>query len=656
MQISELLGFKTRPGLEPDSKKRRCRVVNKTQFSENYTQGLMSPRAKARRNDPCPCGSGKKYKKCHGVSGKREASSEPSAHQALGQQAAVTSRSKTLTIVICTLLALSVLVIYAQTANFGYVAYDDDQYVYQNTWVKAGLTPSNVGWAFTTFFYANWHPLTWISYMLDFNLFGSNPGAQHLVNVALHLASTLLLFLALVRMTGQPWRCAVVAAIFAVHPLHVESVAWISERKDVLSTFFEMLTLLLYVRYTEKRSVGNYLAVAVAFGFSLLAKPMAVTFPFVLLLLDFWPLRRLAWPLQPAVLRRLFLEKTPLLAMAAVTSVLTFLAQRGYGAVASLSHLPLAERVANAAIAYVAYIGKTFWPMDLAVLYPVQQPVIGNALIAVLILAAITVAASKWVRQRPYLAVGWLWYLGMLVPVIGLVQVGTQLMADRYTYVPMVGLSIAVVWTIADLVKNRPALRIAATAATIPMLAILAGAAYQQTAYWKTSRTLFEHTLAITKDNRIIQNNLGVVLADEGNSAEAVKLFHSALAIDPDYAEAQSNLGHELLKSGQSDQAQASLTKALDLNPNLVRAHADMGVLLASRGEFEEARHHLERSLNLAPGDAENESNLCFVLTHLGRFDEAIAHCNTALLINPGMSNARFNLDNAKAAQQHHDH
>ena len=558
-------------------------------------------------------------------------------------------------IIICSLLALAVLTIYAQTANYGYVAYDDDQYVYQNPWVKAGLTASNIGWAFTTFFYANWHPLTWISYMLDFNMFGSNPGAQHLVNVALHLASTLLLFLALVRMTRQPWRCAVVAAIFAVHPLHVESVAWISERKDVLSTFFEMLTLLLYVRYTVKPGVRNYLPLAVAFGLSLLAKPMAVTFPFVLLLLDFWPLRRLNWPLQRAAVRRLFMEKVPLLALAAVTSVLTFLAQRGYGAVASLSHLPLAERVANAAIAYVAYIGKTFWPADLAVLYPVQKPVLGNAVIAVLILAAITAAAWRWVRQRPYLAVGWLWYLGMLVPVIGLVQVGTQSMADRYTYVPMVGLSIAAVWTIGDLIRNIPALRIAAAVAAVPMLAVLAGAAYQQTTYWKTSRTLFEHTLAITKDNRIIENNLGVVLADEGKSAEAITLFRAALAIDPDYAEAHSNLGHELLKSGRADQAQASLTKALDLNPNLVRAQADMGVLLASRGEFEEARRHLERSLTLAPGDAENESNLCFVLTHLGRLDDAIVHCHTALLINPSMSNARFNLDNALAAQKRQD-
>jgi protein O-mannosyl-transferase len=616
----------------------------------------MSPGAKPGRNDPCPCGSGKKYKKCHGAPGRWGGGYELPAGRTPGgqqQESAGPSPSRTLTILICLLLVLATLAIYAQTVHYGYVAYDDDQYVYQNPWVKAGLTVSNLGWAFTTFFYANWHPLTWVSYMLDFNLFGSNPGAQHLVNVALHLASTLLLFFALARMTRQPWRCALVAAIFAVHPLHVESVAWISERKDVLSTFFEMLTLLLYLRYTGKPGVRSYLAVAVSFALSLLAKPMAVTFPFVLLLLDFWPLRRLDWPLQAAAGRRIFMEKTPLMAMAALTSVLTFMAQRGFGAVASLTRLPLAERVANAAIAYVAYIGKTFWPADLAVLYPVQNPVLGNAVIAALILVAITAAAWKWVKRHPYLAVGWLWYLGMLVPVIGLVQVGTQSMADRYTYVPMVGLSIAIVWTIADLIEKRPALRIAATVLTIPMLVLLAGAAYQQTTYWRSSRTLFEHTLAITKDNRIIQNNLGVVLADEGNSAEAVRLFRAALATAPDYAEAQSNLGHEQLKSGQVDQARASLTKALDLNPNLVRAQADLGVLLASRGEFEEARRHLERSLVLAPGDAENESNLCFVLTHLGHLDDAIAHCNAALRIRPGMSNARFNLDNALAAQKH---
>ncbi len=556
-------------------------------------------------------------------------------------------------IIVCLLLALAIVAIYAQTATHGYVAYDDDQYVYQNPWVKAGLTIPNVAWAFTTFFYANWHPLTWISYMLDFSLFGGNPGAQHLENVALHLGFTLLLFFALARMTHQPWRCVLVAAIFAVHPLHVESVAWISERKDVLSTFFEMLALLLYVRYGAKPSARRYLLVVWAFALSLLAKPMAVTFPFVLLLLDYWPLRRIKWPPKAASIGRLLVEKTPLLAMATVTSVLTFMAQRGYGAVMSLTHLPLPARIANAAIAIVDYVGKAFWPVDLAVLYPARPPAPAAAAAAMLILVGLTALAWRWSRQRPYFAVGWLWYLGMLVPVIGLVQVGVQAMADRYTYVPMVGLSIALVWTIADFVENRAALRTAGAAVAILALFLLAGTAYQQTTYWKTSRALFEHTLAVTRDNYVIENNLGVVLANEGHSAEAVALYREALATAPGYAAALANLGHEQLESGQLDQAQSNLMKALDLSPNLATAQADLGLLLAARGDFEEARRHIERSLILAPGDADNESNLCYVLTHLGRPDEAIAHCDTALRISPAMSNAQFNLNNALTARKH---
>jgi tetratricopeptide (TPR) repeat protein len=550
-------------------------------------------------------------------------------------------------------LALVTLAIYAQTATHGYVAFDDETYVYQNPWVKAGLTAPNVAWAFTTFLSANWHPLTWISYMLDFSLFGDSPGEQHLVNMALHLGSVLLLFLALARMTRQMWRSALVAAIFAVHPLHVESVAWISERKDVLSTFFEMLALLLYVRYTEKPGVRSYLSVAAAFGLSLLAKPMVVTFPFVLLLLDYWPLRRIEWPLNGVIVRRLFVEKTPLLAIAAVGSVLTFMAQRGSGAVASFAGLPLHLRIANAAVAYVDYMKEALLPVDLAVLYPFWPPAPAAVIASVLILAALTVVAWRWVKQRPYLAVGWLWYLGMLVPVIGLVQVGSQMMADRYTYVPLVGLSIALVWTVADFVEHRAALRTAAAAVAILALAALTGAAYQQAAYWKNSRTLFEHTLAVTRGNYAIENNLGLVVASEGDHARAIELYRSALAIAPDYVEALANLGQEQLHSGQLDQAQPNLTRALDLDPNIAQTQGDLGLLLAMRGDFVGARLHIERSLILDPGDAMNESNLCYVLTHLGRPDEALAHCNTALRISPGLSNAKFNLHNALAALKH---
>ncbi len=560
--------------------------------------------------------------------------------------------SRKLSVVICLLLAVATVAIYAQTATHGYVAYDDDQYVYENHWVKAGLTAPNVAWAFTTFFYANWHPLTWISYMLDFSLWGSNPGAQHLVNVAFHLASTLLLFLVLARMTRQPWRAALVAAIFTIHPLRVESVAWISERKDVLSTFFEMLTLLLYVGYAARPSVRRYLAVALLFALSLLAKPMAVTFPLVLLLLDYWPLQRIAWPPAPAVARRLFFEKAPLLALSAAASVLTFLAQRNYGAVVSLTHLPLAARAANAAVAYLAYIGKALWPTDLAVLYPPGSSESGSAVLAAIVLVAVTAVAWRWVKKRPYFAVGWLWYLGMLVPVIGLVQVGIQAMADRYTYMPMVGLSIALVWTVADLVEDRRAPRLTAATAAIAALAVLGVAAFRQAAYWKTSRALFEHTLAVTRNNHIIQNNLGVILGREHNSKEAIALYRAALSTVPDYAEAHANLAHELLQSGQFAEAEPHLMQAMALRPNLASAHGDWGVLLAARGQFEEARQQFERALTIAPGEADNESNLCFALTHLGRPEEAIVHCNVALRIDPGHANAKFNLENAKAAQR----
>ena len=583
---------------------------------------------------------------------KRKAPATAAPSRAKPTAAAESAVPKKLLVIICGLLALATIAIYAQTATHGYLAYDDDQYVYENHWVKAGLTASNIAWAFTTFFYANWHPLTWISYMLDFSLWGENPGAQHLVNVAFHVASALLLFLALARMTRRPWRAAVVAAIFAVHPLRVESVAWISERKDVLTTFFEMLALVLYARYAAARTAGRYLAAALAFAVSLLAKPMAVTFPLVLLLLDFWPLGRIAWPPAPAAARPLVLEKLPLLVLSAIASVFTFLAQRNFGAVVSLAHLPFTARAANAAFAYVAYIGKAFWPSDLAVLYPERAPDASAAFLAAIVLAAVTFVAWRWIRTRPYFAVGWLWYLGMLVPVIGLVQVGVQSMADRYTYLPMVGLSIALVWTIADFVEGRRELRLAAAGAAVVVLVALSVASFRQTEYWKTSRALFEHTLAVTQKNHIIENNLGVILGREGNSKEAMALYKEALSVAPDYAEAHANLGHELLKAGQFAEAEPHLTEALAKRPDLAIAHGDLGVLMAARGQYEEARQQFVRALSIVPHDADNESNLCFALTHLGRPEEAIAHCNAALHIDPNHANAKFNLENAKAAEK----
>jgi len=552
---------------------------------------------------------------------------------------------------ICLALILATLGVYFQTYRHEFIAYDDDLYIYQHPIVRAGVTASGLSWALTNFFAGTWAPLTLWSHMVDCQLFGLDAGAHHLVNVALHLASTLLLFIVLVRMTGQPWRSGLVAGIFAVHPLHVESVAWISERKDVLSTLLGMVTLLLYVRYTEVPTPRRYALVALAFALGLMAKPMLVTLPFVLLLLDYWPLRRLAWPPTWGAVRRLCWEKLLLVALAALSCVLTFLAQQKLGAVVSLSHLPFGARLANVVTAYVTYLAKSFWPSKLAVLYPLEQPLPETVLGASVILAAVTLAAVLWVKRRPYLLVGWLWYLGMLVPVIGLVQVGVQGMADRYSYLPLVGFSIALVWSAADLVESRSRLR--AVAATIAVAALLglAVTAHRQVGHWRTSRTLFEHTVAVTNGNYVIHNNLGNALASDGIPTAAMVHYREALVIKPSYAEAHVNLGLVLLKVGKIDEASSHLAEAIRLKPNLPTPHLELGALLAGQGNYEDSRLQLEKFLLLSPGHAVGESRLCFVLQRLGRLDEAIAHCAEALNLKPGLLEARFNLGTALAAR-----
>jgi len=548
-------------------------------------------------------------------------------------------------------LCLATAAVYWQTSHYAFIAYDDDQYVYENPHVQAGLTLSGAAWAWTTFFYAYWHPLTWISLMLDRQLFGSNPGGFHLMNVALHMAAAVLLLLALARMTRCPWRSTVVAGIFALHPLHVESVAWITERKDVLSMALAMLALLLYVRYTERLSLRRYLWVALAYALSLAAKPMFVTFPFVLLLVDCWPLRRIKQPLSAPALKPLLLEKIPLLALAAVSSVLTVVAARSNGAVANLTSLSLPARLANACIAYVTYLWKAFWPFGLGVLYPAVPPDAGAVLAAALVLAAVTTVALLAVGQHPYLAIGWLWYLGTLVPVSGLVQAGLQSNADRFTYLPLVGFSMALVWGVADAVAKRPVFRLATAVLAGAALLALAIGAHAQAAYWRDSRTLFEHTLEVTKRNYIILNNLGVTLAADGRHEDAIADYRQALAINPDYAEARANLGHELLWTGKMEEAYPALVEALRLKPDAAVAQGDLGVLLAARGQYPEARQRVQESLRLAPANAEMQSNLCYILQRLGRLDEAISHCDEALRLKPDSVGGHFNRGTALAAE-----
>jgi len=450
-------------------------------------------------------------------------------------------------------------------------------------------------------------------------------------------------------MTGRPWRSALVAGIFALHPLHVESVAWIAERKDVLNTFFEMLALVFYIRYCEAPSRQRYVQTTLLFAASLMAKPMAVTFPFVLLLLDFWPLRRMTWPPEPATARRLAWEKAPWFALAAGASVLTFLAQRKI-AVVSLSRIPLSARAANAAVAYVAYIGKAIVPVNLGLVYPYHGWSSGTVIIALALLAAATAVAALSVRRRPYVTVGWLWYLGTLVPVIGLVQVGSQAMADRYTYVPLIGISVALVWAVAEAIEGRPRLAGSAAALAVALLLALAVTSYRQVAYWSSGETLFEHTLAVTQRNSVIENNLATILGNEGRSSEAIALYRQAIAVEPDAANAQANLGRELMKRGELQEAFTHLTAALQVQPELMSAHEDLGIYWAAQGNYEESSRHFLEALRLGSIDPKTQGNLCFDLQRLGRTSEAIAHCQEALRLDANYADAHFNLGTALAA------
>ena len=551
--------------------------------------------------------------------------------------------------VICALLVAATLAVYAQTFRFDYVAYDDDQFVTDNAMVKAGLSGAGFFWALTTSRAANWNPLTWLSYELDNQIFGLQPGPEHAVNVALHLASTLLLFFVLLRMTGRTWPCAIVAAIFALHPQHVESVAWIAERKDVLSTLLAMVVLLLYVRYAKVPSLGRYLPMAFAFAAALLAKPMVVTLPFVLLLFDFWPLGRFTWPPDRRKLGRLVLEKTPLLGMSAMVSIATYIVQKQNGAMPD--YMPLTERLAKATVSYVLYLSKAIWPVDLAVFYPYTPYGAAAVLASALLLGGITALVFAWARRSPWLVVGWLWFIGTLVPVIGIVQVGAQAIADRYAYFPMIGLAIAVVWTVAEAVKMRPVLQRPANAFAAVALLVFAVGAHAQAGYWKDSHTLFAHALAVTRDNYTMQGNMGIVLGREGRSREAVEYFRKAIAMRPAGAEAYAYLGRELLKSGTPQEAAEPLERAVQLNPRMQEAQADLGVTLMAKGNLAGAREHVEEALRLDPTDADSQSNLCTVLQYMGRPAEAEPHCREALRLRPDSPSWRMSLAVALASQ-----
>lgn len=547
------------------------------------------------------------------------------------------------------LIAINV-VVYAPVRGYDFVTFDDPQYITGNPYIAGGLTWQGVWWALTTGYTSYWHPLTWLSHMLDIQLFGLNAGGHHVVSVLIHIATTLVLFGVLHRMTGARGRSAFVAALFAVHPLHVESVAWVAERKDVLSGLFWMLTLWAYVSYVHQPAplptshsplpaprLSRYLITLLLFALGLMAKPMLVTLPFVLLLLDFWPLRRTPLPL----LR----EKLPFFALAAASSIVTFLVQRNVGAVAELQTLPLQSRVANALVSYVAYIGDMLWPTRLAALYPYLPLPVWKVAGASVALIAISILVFRAARRYPYLPVGWLWYLGTLVPVIGLIQVGGQSRADRFTYIPLIGLFIIVAWGIPELFARWQYRNIALPAAAGLVLLACAITARNQAAYWGNSVTLWEHTLEIAPLNYLAHNNLGVMLRDQGRPAEAIAHFTESLRIRPNSAEAHNNLGAALAEGARVDEAIPQYIEALRLRPEFADAHNNLGVALAEQGKTGEAIREFQESLRINPDQANTQSNLAVMLQNQGRTVEAVQHFEAALKLNPAHLEARRSLE-----------
>ncbi len=555
-------------------------------------------------------------------------------------------------IIICLILILATLVVFWRLPGYEFVGFDDDLYVYENLFVQKGLSEENITWAFKTFITGNWHPLTWLSHMFDCQLFGLKPGMHHLTNLLLHIANSLLLYLVLRKMTGTRWRSAFVASLFALHPLHVESVAWVAERKDVLSTFFWLLTMWSYAFYAERPAANRYMLTLLFFALGLMVKPMLVTLPFVLLLTDYWPLHRVQMfrftnnrQGRKFSALQLIWEKVPFFTLATASSVVTLIAQRAGGAATSLDVLPIKIRIANAFISYISYIGKMIWPRNLAVLYPMPKIFFAwQAAVAGLLLLCISIVLIRAMRRRPYLGVGWLWYLGTLFPVIGLVQVGVQSMADRYTYVPLIGLFILLTWGFHDLTGRWRHGRIAAaTCAALILLGLMAGASFQ-VRHWKTSTTLFTHTLGITSNNWLIHNNLGVALAKEGKLNEAIRHYSEALRIKQNYALAHNNLGVALRLQGRLDEAIRHHSEALRIKPDFAKAHNNLGIALSRQGKMKEAIDHYSEALRIDPNYSEAHNNLGIVLDTQGEWEEAIRHYSEALRLDPDYAKAHFNL------------
>jgi protein O-mannosyl-transferase len=557
---------------------------------------------------------------------------------------------------LCLALAVGTLAIYSRVLHCDFTNFDDPDYVIENAHVRTGMSLRNLGWALTSSHSDNWHPLTWMSHMLDCQIYGLKPFGHHLTNLLFHAVNALLLFGLLRRMTGALWRSAIVAALFAWHPLRVESVAWISERKDVLSAFLGLLTIWAYLRFAEESKVKSptpinrerastvFYALALAlFALGLMAKPMLVTLPFVLLLLDYWPLNR-----APSFAPGLVLEKVPFLLLSAASCVVTFLVQQRGGAVVATRNLSILGRFENAVISYCRYLAKTFWPADLSVFYPrpAHWPIV-IVILSAAVLLCVSGAVVMLRGKQPWLPVGWFWFLGTLVPVIGLVQVGDQSMADRYTYIPSIGLLIMLVWSVAGFVESRQGLQQAAIMASTAITLICGALTWVQISYWQDTETLFQHALAVTPNNYSATWHLADYYADHHAPADAMEMYRRTLETAPGCFQARNNLGKLLLAQGHLPEAMTQFQKVIELKPDHPRAHNNLGIALYRQGHTEEAMREFREALRLKADLAEAHNNLALALLRTGRPGEAIAEFQAGIALEPSDADAQFNLGTA---------
>ena len=543
-------------------------------------------------------------------------------------------------------LVIVTIAVFWQVNQHDFINCDDSVYVTENLHVQSGITLDGLRWAFSTTYAEFWHPLTWLSLMFDFQLYGLNAGGYHLTNLILHILSALLLFWLFNRMTGMIWRSAFVAALFALHPLHVESVAWIAERKDVLSAFFFMLTLCLYVYYTEKPDIKKYLLVLFSFTCGLMSKSIVVTLPVILILLDYWPLNRFESKKENIVLWQLK-EKTPFFVLSAVFTIITLYAQYRPNVI----HFPLGSRIANALVSFVVYLEKTFWPHDLAVFYPFVDPlpawqVLGAASLIILI----SVAVILMVKRSPYLFVGWLWYAIILLPVIGVIQINSQAMADRYTYLPLIGIGIMLAWGIPLLFQHTDIRKIILFPAGIAVIVILAVLSWHQCGYWENDVKLFNHILHSTKDNFLAHNNLGAALFKEGKFEAAINHYNKAIRIKPDIAVTYHNKASAYAKLGQYQRAFEDFSEAIRQKPDYAEAYYNRGTIYGILHQYSSAIVDYNQAVRIKPDYAEVYYNRGNSYAYLGQYSLAIADYGSAIGLNPNDAQAHYNRGTIYAA------